>query len=158
MIASIFLALSISITATDDTPLQWLSFLEGKWESHETAKGADGKDVPFTLKGNNRWILEHTCLQIDEAFEVPGDGKFANHILMFYDKRDAKYHVWWFTNSSPAPITFVGDWQDKDLVLTGERLRILYHPLEAGHYKAELELKRGDKWETQTVAEYKQAS
>ena len=158
MFSGLIAALALIGGVQEGDSLKRLAFLEGKWESHETAKGPDGKDVPFTLKGNNSWILEGTCLQIDESFEVPGAGKLANHILMTFDKRDKLYHVWWFTNSSAVPITFTGDWVEKDLVLTGERLRILYHPLEAGHYKAELEVKRGEKWERQTVAEYKKTS
>jgi hypothetical protein len=68
------------------------------------------------------------------------------------------YRAWWFNTRSPEPISFSGQWVEKDLVLTQEkeRFRIIYHPLSAGHYKAELEIKAEGKWEAFTRAEYKQ--
>jgi len=152
-----FVFVSRSQTPPTDDPLKRLSFLEGEWESKETTKGADGKEIPFTLKGKNTWILDSKYLQIDEAFEVTGEGKFANHILMTFDKGLKKYRAWWFTSRGSQPLTFTADWMEKDFVLSDERgrLRITYHPLEAGHYKADVAVKRGEEWVTQTTAEYK---
>jgi hypothetical protein len=141
--------------------LDRLNFLEGRWESHEVAKGADGKDVPFTLTGTNTWILEHRFLQIDESFAVPGDGKFANHILMTFDERAKEYRAWWYTNQSARPIEFTGKWTgEKELEWTdvAGRLRILYRPESDGKLSAELDVMRNDKWEVQTTAHYQRTS
>lgn len=137
--------------------LQGLAFLTGEWTSHETTKDRQGKEQPFDLKGKNVWILEGTFLQMDESFEVPGDGKFGNHILLTFDKGAKKYRGWWFTNSSPQPLTFTGERAEKTFVLTQEagRIRISYDLLEDGHYRAKLEVKRGDNWQTETEAEYR---
>jgi hypothetical protein len=140
-------------------PMKELSVLLGNWESKETTKGPDDKEVEFTLKGKNSMILDNRCLQIDEAFEVSGR-KFANHILMNYDPRIKKYRIFWFTNGRSLPHTFTGVKVDKQYVLTSddERMRITYNFLEDGHYKAEVAMKNEDKWEPHTVAEYRRTS
>jgi len=133
-----------------------LTFLVGEWTSHETTKGRDGKEVPFDLKGKNAWILEGNFLQMDESFEVPGEGKFSNHILLSYDKAAKTYRAWWFASSNAKPLVFTGFRTEKTFVLSQEegRLRISYDLLEDGHYKARLEGKRGDEWSLLTEAEY----
>ena len=134
-----------------------LSFLLGKWESHEKAKGPGGTEVSFTLKGTNAFILDGKGLQIDEAFEVEGR-KFANHILMTHDAAAGKYKAWWFTAGQPSrPLVFSGVLSEKAFILTtdDDRVRISYDLIKDGEYKAKLEVKRNDAWETTTTAEYK---
>jgi len=150
-------ALAISQGAAQDG-VKRLSFLEGNWESKETTQSPDGKPIDFTLAGTNKWILDGEYLQIDEAFEIPGAGKFSNHILMTFDKRDSVYRAWWYSSRSPRPTTFAGKWDEKgDLKLDDEagRVRIVYHPLEPGHYTAQLLVKDGETYRERTVADYR---
>jgi hypothetical protein len=158
-------ALALLLVASQQTParatnafdgVQGLAFLLGDWRSHESTKSADGKVIPFDLQGKNAWILEGQYLQIDEGFEVEGQGRFANQILLTFDNAAQKYRAWWFTNRSPQPIVFSGERTEKTLVLTQDagRIRIAYDLLEDGHYKASVQVKRGETWETQTTAEY----
>lgn len=141
-------------------PLARLHFLDGNWESKETTQGPDGKEIPFTLVGKNSWTLNDRYLQIDEALDVPGMGKFSNHILMTFDAKAKVYRAWWFSNSAPQPQVFTGKFGDTDFVLTDTagKMRITYHPLEAGHYKADVALRRSEKWEQITTAEYHRTS
>ena len=141
-----------------ESPLMKLSFLLGDWESKETTKGPDGKDLTFTLKGKNRWILDGTTLRIEESFEIPGVGKFENLILMTYDARDKVYRAWWFTNRGAKPVEFSGKFTDANFELAGERLRINYKPTGDGTYDATLEVLREGKWESQTVAKYRRTA
>lgn len=153
---------AILLLLRPQTPIEGsdgLKFLLGDWTSHETTKGADGKEIPFDLKGTNTWVLEGTALQMDESFEVPGQGKFSNKFLLSYDKGAKLYRAWWFSSSSPKPLVFSGQRTEKAFVLTQEdgRLRISYDLLEEGHYKAIVEVKRSDTWALLTEAEYRRS-
>ncbi|AIE86777.1 DUF1579 family protein [Fimbriimonas ginsengisoli] len=164
-LASLFAGILLSISqgqtpapgAIPQDPMKGLAFLLGSWESKETTKGPEGKEVAFTLKGKNTLILEGRYLQIDEAFEVAEMGKFANHILFNFDPSVRKYRGYWFMNHRAQPIVFTGVLGDKQFVITDadEKLRITYDLLEPGHYKAEVAIKRDDKWEVNTTAEYR---
>ncbi len=140
--------------------MKGLSFLLGKWESKETTKGPDGREVKFDLKGTNTLTLEGKCLQIDETFEVEGR-MFANHILLTHDRGLGKYRAWWFSASNPArPLQFTGDRQDGKFILTSDdsRMRITYNLKKEGEYHAFVDLKRGETWETVTTADYRRIS
>lgn len=151
LLTGIALAQTSATTSEGD----FLKRFEGEWESHETTKGASGKEMPFVLKGKNRWILEGRFLQIDESFKVEGT-KYANHILMTFDEAAKKYRLWWFSNGSSNPIVFTGERADQSLTMVQDagRLRIRYDFVKDGRYKAKLEVKRGEEWTEQTVAEY----
>jgi hypothetical protein len=144
--------------APAEDPMKGLSFLLGKWESHEKTKGPDGKEIAFSLKGTNALILDGKCLQIDEAFEIEGK-KYANHILMTPDPSAAgKYRVWWYSASAPSrPLVFTGVRSGQKFVLTSDndRMRITYDVKKDGEYSAVVDVKRGDAWEATTTAEYK---
>lgn len=146
------------IQAPAEDPMKGLSFLLGKWESTEKSKGADGKEVSFSLKGTNTLILDGKCLQIDETFEVEGK-KYANHILMTPDPSGpGKYRAWWFHAGQPArPLLFAGIRTEGKFVLTSdnERMRITYDIKKEGEYSAVVDSKRGETWEPTTTAEYK---
>jgi len=157
-----FLPSVILLLMRPQTPFEGsegLKFLVGEWTSHETTKGSDGKEIPFDLKGKNTWVLEGTTLQMDENFEVPGQGKFSNKILLSYDKGAKQYRAWWFSSSSPRPLVFTGQRTEKAFVLSQEegKLRISYDLLEDGHYKAIVEVKRNDNWTLLTEAEYRRS-
>lgn len=154
--AASLLAALASLQTPPPKPMDGLAFLLGDWESHETTKGPEG-EVPFTLKGRNRMVMEESCLQIDESFEVPKAGKFANHILMTFDPRISKFRAYWFTNRRPTPIQLTGERTEKTFVLNEVegKFRIRYDLLEDGHYKAVVEAKQGDEWAKQTEAEYR---
>lgn len=151
-----FLAFSAVL---QDQPIKKLEFLVGDWQSKEEATSPDGKKTEFTLDGTNRWIFDGNALKIEESFQVPGVGKFENLILMTYDTRDKTYRAWWYTNRSPKPIEFTGDFVEKNFVLTTvsgstPKLRVTYKNIGSDKFDAALEVDRQDKWVTQTVATY----
>jgi hypothetical protein len=151
----------LALILTDDPPLKKLDFLLGDWESKESATGADGTKVDFTLKGTNRWVLDGTYLRIEESFEIPGRGKQENLIMMTYDARDKAYRAWWYTKGAGKPIEFTGAFVEKDFQLTSEAkapypaLRVTYKLVTDGRYDATLEVGNDGKWRVQTVAGYR---
>lgn len=132
-----------------------LDFLIGDWTSVEQTTGPDGKPAEIRLTGHNEWALAKRFLQIDEQFTVGGAGDYRNHILMSYDARKKQFRAWWFTNSSPAPIEFAGEFSDDKLTLTSSsKLRIVYHDIKPTSYLAELEQEVDGKWTKRTEAKY----
>lgn len=117
--------------------------------------------MEFTLHGKNDWALGGTALRIEESFELPS-GTVHNFIVMTYDAREKAYLAYWFTNSSPRPMSFKGTFEGENLVLVidkapgaiGADLRITYKPQSASVIDATLEIKDGDKYVVRTVAKY----
>lgn len=137
-------------------PLADVAFLVGDWQSVEKTKTPDGKEVEFTLTGENRVILEGRYLQIDEQFELPDVGKLANHILITRDPRAGKLRAWWFSSRGAQPTAMVGERSGNTMTLTTEsgRMRIVYDIQSNDRYAAKVEMRRGDEWEVQTTALY----
>lgn len=164
IVVSLLGLLSSALAQKPAAEVAKLGILLGKWESHETSTGRDGKKTQFTLHGANTWALDGRYLQIDESFEIEGAGKFRNLILIGYDPGAKLYRAWWYTNSLPTPLVFEGAYEGTHLVLTSQadkgkpQFRINYDFLEDGHYRASLEMKQADSWTTATVAEYRRTS
>lgn len=155
-----------AVVSASQTPegLASLDWLLGTWESKETSYSPDGKETSFTLKGKNTRALAGRYLKIEESFSLPGAGAMENLILIGYDPRAKEFQANWYSSNENTPTLFKGGWKDKDFVLSSAAipgrpsLRIVYHPLESGHYRAELEVLRADKWEIATRAEYRRVA
>ena len=136
-----------------------LDFLVGEWTSIEKSVGPDGKPALIELKGKNTWALDGRFLQIDETFTFGGKGHYENKILMSFEPKSKKYKAWWFTDSQPTPIQFVGDFGSEGFALeSGEpgraSLRILYTDIASNSFSAQLQVKQQDRWTVRTDAKY----